>query len=138
MRISDWSSDVCSSDLNNDLKNISGTILGTGENSKVALSAGRDIVLETRTIAGETIRTADTIASKRVNADRIATVQGGDVTLDAGRDMIGKASAVLADKDLDVVAGRDITVGAVERRSEGRRVGKGGVRTCRSRVSADH
>ena len=98
----------------NDLKNVSGTILGTGENSKVALSAGRDIVLETRTIAGETGRTVDTIASKRVNVDRIATVQGGDVTLDAGRDMIGKASAVLADKDLAVVAGRDIKVSAVE------------------------
>lgn len=99
---------------NNDLKNVSGTILGTGENSKVALSAGRDIVLETRTIAGETGRSVDTIASKRVNVDRIATVQGGDVTLDAGRDMIGKASAVLADKDLAVVAGRDIKVSAVE------------------------
>ena len=99
---------------NNDLKNISGTILGTGEDSKVALSAGRDIVLETRTIAGETERTATTISSKRVNVDRIATVQGGDVTLDAGRDMIGKASAVLADKDLAVVAGRDIKANALE------------------------
>ncbi|GGI54704.1 two-partner secretion domain-containing protein [Oxalicibacterium solurbis] len=99
---------------NNDFKNISGTIIGTGEDSQVALSAGRDIVLETRTIAGETKRTATTIASKRVNVDRIATVQGGDVTLDAGRDMIGKASAVLADKDLAVVAGRDIKVNALE------------------------
>lgn len=99
---------------NNDLKNISGAILGAGEGSKVALSAGRDIVLETRTIAGQTTRTADTIASKRVNVDRIATVQGGDVTLDASRDMIGKASAVLADNDLAVVAGRDITVNALE------------------------
>lgn len=99
---------------NNDLKNISGTILGTGEDSKVALSAGRDIVLETRTIAGATAKSATTVASTRVNVDHIATVQGGDVTLDAGRDMIGKASAVLADNDLAVVAGRDIKVSAAE------------------------
>ncbi|GAB3544862.1 hypothetical protein GCM10027343_20650 [Noviherbaspirillum agri] len=99
---------------NNDLKNISGMIQGTGTNSRVALSAGRDVILETRTIAGQTAKTTTTAATSRGNADRIATVQGGTVTIDAARDLIGKASKVQAETDLAVVAGRDIKVSAVE------------------------
>lgn len=98
----------------NDLKNISGTIQGAGADSIVALSAGRDVILETRTIAGQTERSATTAATSRVNADRIATVQGGTVTIDAGRDMIGKGSVVQADTDLAVIAGRDLKISAVE------------------------
>jgi len=96
-----------------DLKNLSGSILGQGTGSQIDLSAGRDIVLQTQTITTRTAQTAMTAASMRVNVDRIATIQGGDVSLNAGRDLIGQGSSVHAGDNLLATAGRDITVSAV-------------------------
>ncbi len=98
---------------NNDLKNLSGVIQGTGAGSDLTLSAGRDIVLQTRTIATSTKASATTAATSRVSVDRIATVQGGNVRLDAGRDLAGYGSDVQAQNDLIAAAGRDIKVSAV-------------------------
>ena len=98
----------------NDLRNVSGVIQGTGEGSSVALSAGRDIILETRTIASQSVASALTASSSRISVDRIATVQGGNVSIDAGRDLVGTGSAVRADQDLIVTAERDIKISAVE------------------------
>lgn len=99
---------------NNDLKNISGTIQGQGAGSQVALMAGRDVILETRTIASQSLASGTTAASQRINVDRIATIQGGTVNIGAGRDLVGKGSTVRADYDLIATAGRDIRVSAVE------------------------
>ncbi|OGB21219.1 MAG: hypothetical protein A3I66_02515 [Burkholderiales bacterium RIFCSPLOWO2_02_FULL_57_36] len=97
----------------NDLKNLSGVIQGAGANSNVTLLAGRDIVLQTRTIATSTQTSATTAASSRVSVDRIATVQGGNVRLDAARDLIGTGSDVRSQNDLIATAGRNIKVSAV-------------------------
>jgi filamentous hemagglutinin len=98
---------------NNGLKNLSGVIQGTGADSNITLLAGRDIVLQTRTIASSTEASATTAASSRVSVNRIATVQGGNVRLDAGRDLIGIGSSAQAEANLIATAGRDIKVSAV-------------------------
>lgn len=97
----------------NDLKNLSGVIQGSGDNSQVALFAGRDIVLQTRTIASSTEASATTTASRRTSVDRIATVQGGDIRLAAARDLNAQGSLVDTQRDLLVTAGRDIKVTSV-------------------------
>ncbi|WP_211465354.1 two-partner secretion domain-containing protein, partial [Collimonas silvisoli] len=103
----------------NDLVNLSGVIQGSGNDSTVTLLAGRDIVLQTRTI--DTVNPEAT--SSRTNIDRIATVQGGTVTLNAARDLnvkganvsaVGTASADNPNGgNLIATAGRDIKVSAV-------------------------
>jgi filamentous hemagglutinin len=97
----------------NDLKNLSGVIQGSGDNSQVALLAGRDIVLQTRTIGTRSVAGASNAASKRTSIDRIATVQGGNVLLEAGRDLTAEGSAVKAEANLSSSAGRDIKVVSV-------------------------
>lgn len=94
---------------NNDLKNLSGVIAGTGADSTVTLLAGRDIVLQTQTLKTSNIDGT----SSRTNVQRIATVQGGDIRLDAGRDLVAQGASVSADQNLIATAGRDITVSAV-------------------------
>jgi len=103
----------------NDLVNLSGVIQGNGSDSTVTLLAGRDIVLQTRTI--DTVNPEAT--STRTNIDRIATVQGGTVTLNAARDLTVKGANVSAvgatstdnptGGNLIATAGRDIKVSAV-------------------------
>ncbi|MFC5473539.1 hemagglutinin repeat-containing protein [Paraherbaspirillum soli] len=103
----------------NDLTNLSGVIQGTGIDSTVALLAGRDIVLQTRTIATANAQGTST----RTNIDRLATVQGGSVRLDAMRDLIAQGAQVSATGsaseanpsggNLIATAGRDIKVSAV-------------------------
>lgn len=103
----------------NDLVNLSGVIQGSGNDSNVTLLAGRDIVLQTRTMG--TVNPEAT--STRTNIDRIATVQGGTVTLSASRDLIDKGANVNAvgtastanpnGGNLVATAGRDVKVSAV-------------------------
>jgi len=103
----------------NDLVNLSGVIQGNGNDSTVTLLAGRDIVLQTRTI--DTVNPEAT--STRTNVDRVATVQGGTVTLNATRDLIVKGANVSAvgttsadnptGGNLIATAGRDVKVSAV-------------------------
>lgn len=103
----------------NDLVNLSGVIQGSGNDSTVTLLAGRDIVLQTRTI--DTVNPEAT--STRTNIDRIATVQGGTVTLNAARDLAVKGANVSAvgtasadnpnGGNLIATAGRDVKVSAV-------------------------
>ncbi|WP_190275146.1 hemagglutinin repeat-containing protein [Collimonas fungivorans] len=103
----------------NDLVNLSGVIQGSGNDSIVTLLAGRDIVLQTRTI--DTVNPEAT--STRTNIDRIATVQGGTVTLNAARDLVVKGANVSAvgtastdnpnGGNLIATAGRDVKVSAV-------------------------
>ncbi|MDW5415713.1 hemagglutinin repeat-containing protein [Iodobacter sp. CM08] len=86
---------------NNDLQNQSGQIVGMGEGSKLSLSAGRDIVLQTLAMV-ETTNAAGT--AKQSNLDRQATVQGGEISLSAGRDLLLKAASVQAAQDLSMQA----------------------------------
>lgn len=94
---------------NNDLRNLSGVIAGTGADSTVTLLAGRDIVLQTQTLKTSNIDGT----SSRTNVQRIATVHGGDIRLDAGRDLVAQGAGVSADQNLIATAGRDITASAV-------------------------
>src|SRR3546814_19162336 len=105
MRISDWSSDVCSSDLG-DL----GELVGPG--FLVDVAADRQGV-------GPGAEAAE-IEADAVGRDRLAARQQ---LLDEDR-----LAAVDADQQPAQLAG--LVAG---RRSEERRVGKEGVRTCRSR-----
>jgi filamentous hemagglutinin len=106
----------------NDLANLSGTIRGTASadsGSTVALSAGRDLIIQTRSTetSANTAGNSGSSTSSRSNLDRTATVQGGSVTLAAGRDLLITGAAASADSNLLAIAGRDITVSAVEQRT---------------------
>lgn len=94
---------------NNDLKNLSGVITGTGTASNVSLLAGRDIVLQTQTLQSANVDGTST----RTSVQRIATVQGGNVQLQAVRDLAAAGAAVKSEGDILAAAGRDIKVAAV-------------------------
>ena len=95
----------------NDLKNLSGVILGSTPASVITLSAGRDIVLQTQTVH------SINAASTRDTIGHVATVQGGDVRLDAGRDLNAQGASVNATSgDLIATAGRNITLSTAEGR----------------------
>ena len=96
----------------NDLKNLSGLIEGLGLDSQVTLQAGRDLVLQTNTLDTANAQGSST----RTALDRLAIVQGGSVSLDAGRDLLALGSAVSAAADLTATAGRDLTAAAVASR----------------------
>src|SRR3546814_14321713 len=105
MRISDWSSDVCSSDL----------ILG-----------GNMPLLKVDSITGgygdsEILRQL----SMSVDADEIVSIIGPN----------GAGKSTLMKTVFGLLHPRQ---GSITFRSEERRVGKGGVSTCRSRLSPDH
>src|SRR3546814_17369877 len=99
MRISDWSSDVCSSDLIADAVDEEGLIARFG---------------------GDEFLVICTIGDDPARPGRIA-----DAILDAFGD------SFRFDKE-------EFTITASIGRPEESRVGKGGVRTCRSRRSPDH
>ncbi|MBS0309235.1 MAG: hemagglutinin repeat-containing protein, partial [Proteobacteria bacterium] len=101
---------------NNDLKNLSGVILGKGESTGTAgnpapltLLAGRDIVLQT--LRKDTVNNDGT--SSRSSVQHIATIQGGDIQLQAGRDLHAVGASITADNTLTAVANRDIRIAAV-------------------------
>src|SRR3546814_14486452 len=135
MRISDWSSDVCSSDLHDLAQGIADAVRARGD---------RDVGL--RVFLDEALA-ADLQAHRRL-ARRLAVqhpiVAGyGDVVvrvaLGVVRELLGfgrcielKSIAVLH------VGRRGDLERVVERRSEERRVEKECVSTCRSRWSASH
>ncbi|MCS4511847.1 hemagglutinin repeat-containing protein, partial [Xylophilus ampelinus] len=105
----------------NDLGNLGGQILGQGAGSTIALSAGRDLVLQTTTQSSSAVTATST--SSRTNLDRIATVQGGSIDLQAARDLIARGATVGAIGDaaqhsgtLVASAGRDLVVGTVQER----------------------
>lgn len=102
-----------------DLQNLGGSILGLGQDSTVSLMAGRDIVLRTTTQS-----TAVDYAggrSSQTNIDRVATVQGGSVSLQAARDITAVGAQVSATGDaaqgsgqLSVNAQGDIRISGVQ------------------------
>ncbi|MHB0991233.1 MAG: hemagglutinin repeat-containing protein [Burkholderiales bacterium] len=91
----------------NDLSNLSGTIAGMGVNSQVDLLAGRDINLQTQTLS------SSTAMSNRTSLGNLATVQAGNINLQAGRDLTVEGAQVSAAQDIQALAGRDINVGAI-------------------------
>ncbi|MFE8645074.1 hemagglutinin repeat-containing protein [Sphingomonas sp. NCPPB 2930] len=106
-----------------DLRNLGGQILGQGAGSTIALSAGRDLVLQTTTQSSSLATPTSTSTSSRTNLDRIATVQGGSIDLQAARDLIARGATVSATGDatkhsgtLVASAGRDIAIGTVQER----------------------
>ncbi|MDY7575174.1 hemagglutinin repeat-containing protein [Actimicrobium sp. CCI2.3] len=94
----------------NDLKNLSGVIQGSGTDSRVTLLAGRDVVIQTRTI--DTANTSGN--STRSAIDRVATVQGGTVRIDAARDLLVAGASVGASSDLIATAGGDLRISSVD------------------------
>jgi filamentous hemagglutinin len=92
---------------NNDLQNLSGVITGTGANSNISLLAGRDIVLQTQTLASVN----NDGSSTRSSVQHIATVQGNAVQLAAGRDLVANGATVNAAGDLTATAAHDIRIG---------------------------
>ena len=91
----------------NDLQNLSGVISGTGANSTISLLAGRDIVLQTQTLASA----SNDGSSTRSSVQHIATVQGNALQLAAGRDLIANGATVDATGDLTASAAHDIRIG---------------------------
>ncbi|MDE1951740.1 MAG: hemagglutinin repeat-containing protein, partial [Betaproteobacteria bacterium] len=90
----------------NDLKNLSGLIAGTTDTSALSLLAGRDLVLQTQTLA------ASNASGSTTSLGRVAAVQGGSVTLQAARDLIAQGAQITSGDDLTAVAGRNLTVTA--------------------------
>src|SRR3546814_19791175 len=112
MRISDWSSDVCSSDL--------GVVIAPGDNGiwLATLREGSDpaVLIEVKRYLAQPLRVATAGAADfdRLMSDHYA---------------VDSSAAAMAGS-LD---GSDIDLDIPSARSEERRVGKDGVRTCRSR-----
>src|SRR3546814_10994930 len=100
MRISDWSSDVCSSDLQN--------------------------AAELERIAGRPVQLGGSADAVRTDVARATA--GGRIAL----------RAIIARRQRIVEVARRAGGPRAAARSEGRRVGKEGVRTCRSRWSPLH
>ena len=93
----------------NDLNNLSGIIQGVDATSGVTLQAGRDLVLQTRTIQTSNAEGN----SSRVNVDRVAIVQGGNITLDAARDLVVGGAKVNANEALTALAGGELPLNSV-------------------------
>src|SRR3546814_15478035 len=113
MRISDWSSDVCSSDLSVDLRPLDLTFRSRGDDGPLML-----------TVAGDS------------SADKVREyIAVAKEMVDAGWTLHVLASTRLA--RAQTVTAVVVAVLACAR-SEERRVGKECVSTCRSRWSPDH
>lgn len=77
-----------------------------GSQSDATIAAGRDINLQTQE---ESTRQKNNGNEQRSNsATRSALTSGGDLTLDAGRDVNSQAAAMVADNDVNLSAGRDV------------------------------
>src|SRR3546814_17976226 len=109
MRISDWSSDVCSSDLR--IVVVGATASGLGDHHAVPLSD----------IDGG-------MSGVEIQANLLDGLLRGELATETG--FAVRALAALVPLWLLLVA--------LRRRSEERRVGQGCVSTCRSRWSPDH
>jgi filamentous hemagglutinin len=95
-----------------DLQLIGGRIQGQGSDSSVALNAGRDLLLQTTT---QTTQAATPQSqSQRTAVDRIATVQGGNISLQAGRDLLAQGAQVSAGANLIAQADGRIVLSSVQ------------------------
>jgi large exoprotein involved in heme utilization and adhesion len=102
---------------NNDLLNLGGRIIGTsnGTNttSTLALLAGRDIVLNT-TVQNTSAGTPGSASySTRSQVDRVATISGTNITVQAGRDLTARAVQINADNNLGISAGRNVNIESI-------------------------
>src|SRR3546814_17749728 len=117
MRISDWSSDVCSSDL------LNGPVRARGSD----LRAGRGV----REGDGETLVALERRLAGNLQRQRLAGLAGGEAEGAAGEAAADEVRAVRG-------TGHRVVDGAGGGRSEERRVGKECVSTGRSRGSRYH
>ncbi|NHZ42497.1 hemagglutinin repeat-containing protein [Massilia aquatica] len=108
----------------NDIANIGGRIAGlsnkgvdgsAADDSRVTLSAGRDITVSstTRTRSIDTVGNNGTSTSSRTNIDRVATIAGGNVLIDAKGNFTARAAQVNAGANLNVLAGKNIDIAGV-------------------------
>src|SRR3546814_18684591 len=140
MRISDWSSDVCSSDLT------IAPVLGVVTAGLVTYATARKAVaiataIQAAGTAGATGATWSLNAAMRANP--IGIVVTALTLLAAGLVVAYKKSETfrnIVNGAFDVVtsAGTTLWASGLRPRSEKRRVGKGGVSQCRSRWSPSH
>jgi filamentous hemagglutinin len=95
-----------------DLSNLGGVITGTGNNSQVNLLAGRDILLRTTTNSA-TVSGPNGAVNSITNIDRVATLSGGDIQMNAGRDLVLAGASVSASGALTLNAVRDVAIAGV-------------------------
>ena len=88
----------------NDVRNVGCSIGIADTASTESLAAGRDIVLQTTTLASRSANGSSTLTS----IDRVATLQGGTITLDAARDIVAQGVSLAAARDLSASAGCDL------------------------------
>src|SRR3546814_8776154 len=116
MRISDWSSDVCSSDLSGDELHLSNVLFNLLDNAIKYSNENPDITIKTKS-SGKQIHI--TVADKGIGMSR---------------DQLSK----IFDQFYRIPTGNRHDVKGFGLRSEERRVGKECVSTCRSRRSPCH
>src|SRR3546814_13350276 len=114
MRISDWSSDVCSSDLGADL---------VAADSRVVGSGARELGITAEVGAGEAGEPGRPVLTGQRVGELVADVPRGE----------HRAEPTDGEEGLRLLLGP-----VLRERSEERRVGKECVSTCRSRWSPDH
>jgi len=87
-----------------DINNLGGAIDGS---NSVTLAAGRDINVNSTSVS-----TANAVTSG-TNINQVASVSGKDITLAAGRDVTANAAVVAATGDVNLAAGRNVSLGTV-------------------------
>src|SRR3546814_17279769 len=160
MRISDWSSDVCSSDLADFLRELVEAryivLVLRLERDQPRSRFGQEDGAEAAVDVAAAAEIAVPIGGDRVGGDRpeiIFEVQRGVIGVELLEvdpvlpHLVALELGARAAEADELVAARNLRVGAeddrravidVDLRSAGRRVGKGCVRTCRSRWSPYH
>src|SRR3546814_11142937 len=118
MRISDWSSDVCSSDLDDDL-------LGIYRADIIEAHSVAASIFELDDGRHELVEFLDGIRGEKFIAQHA----------DAFVELAGGVGLVRVDLEDELLAFVEFDIGM---RSEERRLGKGGVRTCRYRWLRNH
>src|SRR3546814_17159647 len=127
MRISDWSSDVCSSDLKDVGRPVGILADLPGPKVRAASFGEHGTVLAT----GDTVRLVEAAPGDVSSAEVVAVELPGAVDALQGGDRIA-----LGDGGVVLVVEDRCGSGVIAQSSAERRVGKEGVRTCRSRWSA--
>nr|WP_159105221.1 hemagglutinin repeat-containing protein [Herbaspirillum sp. B39] len=87
-----------------DINNLGGAIDGS---NSVTLAAGRDINVNSTSVS-----TANAVTSG-TNINQVASVSGKDITLAAGRDVTANAAVVAGTGDVNLAAGRNVSLGTV-------------------------